>query len=167
MFSQADYALAARLLGLPMPVTPAEQAAAAPMTARVLRDFMQMRPPSADGDADGIYTGATRSLNSYPDVEYPMVKAKLASRLRTEVEEPSNDQYLIELLQQLVGNPELVQEMLMLLDALDAAEQSHMNELSSQRPPDFDMPNEGTNYSMLNAPASNSIPPSVQFQQLS
>ena len=167
MFSQADYALAARLLGLPMPVTPAEQAAAAPMTARVLRDFMQMRPPSANGDADGIYTGATRSLNFYPDVEYPMVKAKLASRLRTEVEEPSDDQYLIELLQQLVGNPELVQEMLMLLDALDAAEQSHMDELSSQRPPDFDMPNEGTNYSMLNAPASNSIPPSVQFQQLS
>ena len=167
MFSQADYALAARLLGLPMPVTPAEQAAAAPMTARVLRDFMQMRPPSADGDIEGMYTGATRSLNSYPDVEYLMVKAKLASRLRTEVEEPSNDQYLIELLQQLVGNPELVQEMLMLLDALDEAEQSHMNELSSQRPPDFDMPNEGTNYSMLNAPASNSIPPSVQFQQLS
>ena len=167
MFSQADYALAARLLGLPMPVTPAEQAAAAPMTARVLRDFMQMRPPSADGNIEGMYTGATRSLNSYPDVEYPMVKAKLASRLRTEVEEPSNDQYLIELLQQLVGNPELVQEMLMLLDALDEAEQSHMNELSSQRPPDFDMPNEGTNYSMLNAPASNSIPPSVQFQQLS
>ena len=167
MFSQADYALAARLLGLPMPVTPSEQAAAAPMTARVLRDFMQMRPPSADGDIEGMYTGATRSLNTYPDVEYPMVKAKLASRLRTEVEEPSNDQYLIELLQQLVGNPELVQEMLMLLDALDAAEQSHMDELSSQRPPDFDMPNEGTNYSMLNAPASNSIPPSVQFQQLS
>ena len=160
----ADYALAARLPAS-MPVTP-EQAAAAPMTARVLRDFMQMRPPSATGTLKECI-GATRSLNSYPDVEYPMVKAKLASRLRTEVEEPSDDQYLIELLQQLVGNPELVQEMLMLLDALDEAEQSHMNELSSQRPPDFDMPNEGTNYSMLNAPASNSIPPSVQFQQLS
>ncbi|OUW91490.1 MAG: hypothetical protein CBD94_01870 [Gammaproteobacteria bacterium TMED234] len=167
MFSQADYALAARLLGLPMPVTPAEQAAAAPMTARVLRDFMQMRPPSADGGSDAMYTGATRSLNSYPDVEYPMVKAKLASRLRTEVEEPSADQYLAELLEQLIQNPELVMEMLALLDQLDAQEQAHMDELSSQRPPDFDMPNEGTNYSMLNAPASNTIPPSVQFQQLS
>ena len=75
MFSQADYALAARLMGLPMPVTPAEQAAAVPVTARVLRDFMQMRPPSAGSDADGMYTGATRSLNSYPDVEYPETKA--------------------------------------------------------------------------------------------
>ena len=34
MFSQADYALAARLMGLPMPVTPAEQAAAVPVTSR-------------------------------------------------------------------------------------------------------------------------------------
>ena len=55
MFSQADYALAAHLLGLPMPVTPAEQAAAAPMTARVLRDF-------ADGatERDGKLTGSIR-----------------------------------------------------------------------------------------------------------
>ena len=55
----------------------------------------------------------------------------------------------------------------MLLDRLDAQDQEHMDELSSQRPPDFDMPNLGSNYSMLNAPASNTVPPSAQFQQLS
>lgn len=167
MFSQADYALAARLMGLPMPVSPAEQAAAAPVTARVLRDFMQMRPPSANGDADGIYTGATRSLNSYPDVEYPETKAKIASRLRTEVEEPSNDGYLMEMLMEICKDPQAVMMMLELLDRLDAQQQDQMNELSSQRPAEFDMPNEGANYSMLNAPSSNSIPPSIQFQQLS
>tara|TARA_A100001201_G_C4053999_1_gene190524 strand:+ start:86 stop:589 length:504 start_codon:yes stop_codon:yes gene_type:complete len=167
VFSQADYALAARMMGLPMPVTAAEQAAAAPVTARVLRDFMQMRPPSAGMDADGMYTGATRSLNSYPDVDYPETKAKIASRLRTEVETPSLDGYLTEMLMQICESPEAVMALLQMLDQLDEQEQAQMNELSSQRPAEFDMPNEGANYSMLNAPGSNSIPPSVQFQQLS
>ena len=167
MFSQADYALAARMMGLPMPVTAAEQAAAAPVTARVLRDFMQMRPPSAGMDADGMYTGATRPLNSYPDVDYPETKAKIASRLRTEVETPSLDGYLTEMLMQICESPEAVMALLQMLDQLDEQEQAQMNELSSQRPAEFDMPNEGANYSMLNAPSSNSIPPSVQFQQLS
>ena len=167
MFSQADYALAARLMGLPMPVTPAEQAAAVPVTSRVLRDFMQMRPPSPNGDADGMYTGATRSLNTYPDVEYPETKAKIASRLRTEVAEPSSDLYLTEMLMEICKSPEAVMALLQLLDQLDSQQQDQMNELSSQRPAEFDMPNEGANYSMLNAPGSNSIPPSMQYQQLS
>jgi len=42
-----------------------------------------------------------------------------------------------------------------------------MQELSSQRPAEYDTPSEASNYSMLNAPTSNSIPPSVQYQQLS
>lgn len=167
MFSRADYELASRLLGLPMPETPAEQAAAAPMTAKVLRDFLQMRPPSPDGESNALYTGATRSLNSYPDTEYPMVKAELASRLRTEPENPLKDQRLAMLLSELCENPEIVEFMLMLLNYLDEQDQEHMDELSSQRPPDFDMPNLGSNYSMLNAPASNTVPPSIQFQQLS
>jgi hypothetical protein len=57
--------------------------------------------------------------------------------------------------------------LLQLLDQLDSQQQDQMNELSSQRPAEFDMPNEGANYSMLNAPGSNSIPPSMQYQQLS
>jgi len=36
MFSDSDYELAARVLGLPVPRTPAERAAATPMVATVL-----------------------------------------------------------------------------------------------------------------------------------
>ena len=167
MFSQADYALASRLTGLPMPRTPDEQAAAAPVTVRVLRDYLQMRPPSLSGDDEVIYTGATRSLNAYPDTRFPMQKAQLASRLRTEQNDPAEDPELMMLMDILMENPEIVDDVLMVLQQLQAQGQEQMNELSSQRPPDFDMPNEGCNYSMLNAPSSNSIPPSVQFQQLS
>ena len=35
MFSREDYAFAARMLGLPTPITPDEQAAAAPVVAEV------------------------------------------------------------------------------------------------------------------------------------
>lgn len=167
MFSQADYALAARMLGLPMPQSPAEQAAAAPVTARVLRDYLQMRPPSPGMDNQVMYTGATRSLNAYPETEYPMMKAQLDSRLRTSNVDPSQDADLMELLDIIFQNPELVDDMLMILQQLEEQGEMQMDDLSSQRPPDFDSPNLGCNYSMLNAPASNTIPPSVQFQQLS
>ena len=133
MFSQADYALAARLLGQPMPTSAAEQAAMAPMVSRVLRDFMVMRPPSPDY-SDEMYTGATRSLNSYPDTQYPMVKAEIASRLRTEPEQPSDDVYLTSLLEQICQDPEAVMAMLMMLDEMDDEANMHMQELSSQRP---------------------------------
>lgn len=166
MFSQADYALAARLLGQPVPTSAAEQAAMAPMVSRVLRDFMVMRPPSPDYSEE-MYTGATRSLNNYPDTQYPMVKAEIASRLRTDPETPSQDAYLMALLEQVCQDPELVMEMLMMLDEMDAEANMHMQELSSQRPAEYDTPSEASNYSMLNAPTSNSIPPSVQYQQLS
>ncbi len=166
MFSQADYALAARLLGQPMPTSAAEQAAMAPMVSRVLRDFMVMRPPSPDY-SDEMYTGATRSLNSYPDTQYPMVKAEIASRLRTEPEQPSDDVYLTSLLEQICQDPEAVMAMLMMLDEMDDEANMHMQELSSQRPAEYDTPSDASGYSMLNAPSSNSVPPSVQYQQLS
>mgnify|MGYP003110980261 FL=1 len=166
MFSQADYALAARLLGQPMPTTAAEQAMMAPMVSRVLRDFMVMRPPSPDYSEE-MYTGATRSLNNYPDTQYPRVKAEIASRLRTEPEQPSQDAYLIEMLDQVCQDPELVMEMLMILDEMDNEANVHMQELASQRPAEYDTPSDASGYSMLNAPVSNSVPPSVQYQQLS
>ena len=166
MFSQADYALAARLLGQPVPTSAAEQAAMAPMVSRVLRDFMVMRPPSPDYSEE-MYTGATRSLNNYPDTQYPMVKAEIASRLRTEPEQPSNDAYLASLLDQICQDPEAVMAMLMMLDEMDDDANRHMQELSSQRPAEYDTPSDASGYSMLNAPSSNSVPPSVQYQQLS
>ena len=96
-----------------------------------------------------------------------MAKAQLSSRLRVEEQEPSQDEYLRALLMEIMQDPSMIQELLMILDQMDAQEQQHMDELSSQRPAEYDTPNMGSNYSMLNAPSSNGIPPSVQFQALS
>jgi hypothetical protein len=54
-----------------------------------------------------------------------------------------------------------------LLEALAEQEDEQMDQLSAQRPMEYDSPNLGANYSALNAPCSNQIPPSQQFQQLS
>lgn len=168
MFSREDYAFAARMLGLPMPVTPDEQAAAAPVVADVLRRYAQGRAPNLAGEPGGIYTGATRSINSYPDVEDPMGRAQLAARLRVEqAEPPSSDEVLVELLMEACQDPAVLDEVLRLFDYLSQQSNEHMDMLSSQRPAEYDIPNMGANYSMLNAPSSNNIPPSVQFQQLS
>ena len=115
-----------------------------------------------------MYTGATRSINSYPDVDDPMGRNQLAARLRVEeVEPPSMDPVLVELLDRVCQRPDLMDEMLMFLDMLEQQSDRHMDELSSQRPAEYDTPNMGDNYSMLNAPSSNNIPPSIQYQQLS
>lgn len=168
MFSRADYALASRMLGLPMPETPDEQAAAAPMVAQVLRTFSQGRAPRIEPEQGGMYTGATRSLNTYPDVDDPMGRNQLAARLRVEqADPPAMDPVLVELLDRVCERPDLIDEMLQLLEILEGQSDMHMDELSAQRPAEYDTPNLGANYSMLNAPSSNNIPPSVQFQQLS
>ncbi len=167
MFSRSDYELASRLLGMPVPETPEEQAMAAPIVGQVLRDYLQMRPPTIGGEPNATYTGATRSLNAPPDTSFPMAKAQLASRLRVEEQEPSQDEYLRALLMEIMQDPSMIQELMMIMDQMDAQEQQHMDELSSQRPAEYDTPSMGSNYSMLNAPSSNGIPPSVQFQALS
>jgi hypothetical protein len=164
VFSKADYELAARILGLPVPQTPAEQAAAAPATAEVIRRFGQARPPMPGQEGEGFYTGATRSLNAYPNNTAPMQKAQLAARLRTEPERPREDAYLIELLQAL--EPDEFQIILALIQTLAEQGDEEADRLSSQRPLEYDTPNLGSNYSVLNAPASNGIEPSRAFQPL-
>jgi len=42
----------------------------------------------------------------------------------------------------------------------------HMDALSAQRPMEYDTPNLGSNYSVLNAPSSNGIEPSRAYQPL-
>jgi hypothetical protein len=165
VFSKADYELAARVLGLPVPETPAEIAAATPVTARVVRQFGQALPPAPGMDDEGLYTGATRSLNAYPNNTAPMQKAQLAARLRTEPDRPHEDAYLIELLQSL--EPEEYQIILALIQQLSEQGEEESDRLSSQRPLEYDTPNLGSNYSVLNAPSSNGIEPSRAFQPLS
>lgn len=166
MFSKADYELAARVLGLPVPETPAEMAAATPATAAVLRRFGTALPPMPGQEADGIYTGATRSLNVMPDVTQPMEKARLASRLQTEPVDPEEDMYLQELLMILEQDPEMAEYILMLLQQQEEQGEMQADQLSSQRPLEYDTPNLGGNYSVLNAPCSSHIPPSVAYQNL-
>ncbi len=165
MFSKADYELAARILGLPVPQTPAEMAAATPATAQVIRQFGQAAPPMPGMEGEGLYTGATRSLNAYPNNTAPMQKAQLAARLRTEPERPQEDAYLMELLQSL--EPEEYQIILALIEELSNQGEEEADRLSSQRPMEYDTPNLGSNYSVLNAPSSNGIEPSRAFQPLS
>jgi hypothetical protein len=165
VFSKADYELAARILGLPVPQTPAEMAAATPATAQVIRQFGQAAPPMPGMEGEGLYTGATRSLNAYPNNTAPMQKAQLAARLRTEPERPQEDAYLMELLQSL--EPEEYQIILALIEELSNQGEEEADRLSSQRPMEYDTPNLGSNYSVLNAPSSNGIEPSRAFQPLS
>ena len=54
-----------------------------------------------------------------------------------------------------------------LLEQLSEQEDEESDRLSSQRPLEYDTPNMGSNYSVLNAPSSNGIEPSRAFQQLS
>lgn len=165
MFSKADYELAARILGLPVPETPAEQAAAAPVTAEIIRRFSQGRAPMPGMEQGGFYTGATHSLNGYPDNTMPMQHAQLASRLQTEPSRPHEDAYLAQMIESL--DPEEYQLIITLLELLADQEEQEADRLSSQRPLEYDTPNLGSNYSVLNAPSSNGIEPSRAFQPLS
>jgi len=66
VFSREDYAFAARMLGLPTPITPDEQAAAAPVVAEVLRNYAKGYAPNLEGEPGGMYyrshaIGSTRT----------------------------------------------------------------------------------------------------------
>jgi len=140
-------------------------AAATPATAQIIRRFGQGLPPMPGQEGDALYTGATRSLNGYPDTTMPMQKAQLASRLRTEPERPHEDAYLMELISQL--DPDEFDLIMALLEQLAEQEDQESDRLSSQRPLEYDTPNLGSNYSVLNAPSSNGIEPSRAYQPLS
>ncbi len=168
VFSPAEYELAARALGAPIPQNDAERAAAAPMVAMVLREFGRGGTPPPPGmDNQGMQnTGATHSLNGYPDNNHPMERQYLASRMRTDAT-PELDPEILQLLEMVGDQPGAVDAIMHLLSYIQQNQNQHMDQLSSQRPAECDYPNLGDNYSMLNAPGSNMIPPSVQFQQLS
>ncbi len=115
VFSPQDYALASRLTGLPVPTTAAEQAAAAPMVASVLRDFRR-GAASAPGheEMQGMSTSATRSLNAYPSVaSRPSSKERIESRLQASVAGEREQQALFgEILQFVEENPDTAMELI-------------------------------------------------------
>lgn len=167
MFSPQEYELAAKILGLPVPITAAEQAAAAPMTAVVVRNFCHALPPVPGfEDKKMMHMGATHSLNAPPDNTQPFYRDQLMHRLQAGVTDDSEEQEIRELIDLITHNPEIGELFLQFLDNLNNQGDEHMEMLSSQRPPAYDMPNYGANYSMLNAPATSIIPASQAYQEL-
>jgi hypothetical protein len=64
-------------------------------------------------------------------------------------------------------DPDEFQLIMMLLEQLAEQDEEESDRLSSQRPLEYDTPNMGSNYSVLNAPSSNGIEPSRAYQALS
>ena len=77
----------------------------------------------------------------------------------------AQDDYLMQLLMSL--DPQECPMIVELLRALMEQSDEQMDALSAQRPMEYDTPNLGANYSVLNAPSSNGIEPSRAFQPLS
>ena len=170
MFSPREYELASKYLGLPYPVTAAEKAAAAPVVRDVLfRMFKQPAPGPGPGGPNGdfVYTGAGRSLNSYPNVERPSIKRGFQHRLTAG---PQNNEAAadetIRLLCMLMQNPATQAQAVAMIEQICNNGQEQANFLSQQAPLNYDLPSYGSSYSALNSPAG-AVPPSVAFQPLS
>jgi hypothetical protein len=71
---------------------------------------------------------------------------------------------LMELINML--DPEEFNLIMALLERLADQEDEESDRLSSQRPLEYDTPNLGSNYSVLNAPSSNGIEASRAYQPL-
>jgi len=167
VFSPQEYQLAAKVLGLPVPCTAAEQAAAAPMTAMVLKNFGRAMPPAPGfEDQDGIQMGATRSLNAPPNTTQPEYKGQLMHRLQAGVVNEPQEEEIQQLIELITNDPYIAELFLNFVHNLEQQSDEHMDMLSAQRPAEYDMPNYGSNYSMLNAPTNSSIPPSQRYQEL-
>lgn len=168
MFSPADYELAARITGLPIPKTAAERAAAAPVISQVLREYSRALPPMPGyEDRQMMSTSATRSLNAPPSVSQPEAKNQLERRLQAGVSDPDDMAEVVELLGIIEQNPEVVDMLIEILMDMQAQDEASGDVLSQQRPLEYDMPNYGGQYSVLNAPNSTQIPPSIRYQALS
>ena len=141
-------------------------AAAAPMTAAVLRNFHRAAPPMPGVEVDGIMTSHTRSLNGYPDTSQPEVRGQLMHRLQASASSPSDEAELEQLVGMLFQDPGLMQMFLEFIQNLNTTGMEGAEYLSRQRPLEYDLPNYGGQYSVLNAPSSSTVPPSVMYQEL-
>jgi hypothetical protein len=167
VFSPQDFELAARLLGLPVPQTPAECAAAVPMTATVMRSYYKAPAPMPGFEGDGIQTSATRSLNAMPRVGQPEARNQLAHRLQAGLNTRDDDIETRRLLEILLNDPEVREAFMNFIATVQENSRDSGEFYGQQRPVEFDVPGLGGQYSMLNAPGSSMIPPSQQFQALS
>jgi len=132
----------------------------------VLRNFHRAAPPMPGMEGDGIMTSPTRSLNGYPDTSQPEVRGQLMHRLQASASSPSDEAELEQLVGLLFQDPGLMQMFLQFVQTLNSEGMEAGEYLSRQRPLEYDLPNYGGQYSVLNAPSSSTVPPSVMYQKL-
>jgi hypothetical protein len=111
-------------------------------------------------------TSPTRSLNGYPDTSQPEVRGQLMHRLQASASSPSDEAELEQLVGLLFQDPGLMQMFLDFIQNLNNDGMEGAEYLSRQRPLEYDLPNYGGQYSVLNAPSSSTVPPSVMYQEL-
>lgn len=168
MFSPADYELAARLTGLPVPKTTAEKAAAAPIVAQILREYSRALPTMPGYEDDRMMSmSATRSLNAPPSVSQPEARNQLEHRLQAGVTDPDDIAEVMEISEMLNNDPNMVALLIDLLTDMQTQSEASGDMLSQQRPLEYDTPNYGGQYSVLNAPNFTQIPASMRYQPLS
>ena len=73
---------------------------------------------------------------------------------------------LEDLLALVIGDDYLMSAFIQFLQNMGVQSLESGEFLSQQRPLEYDMPNYGGQYSVLNAPSSSQIPASVQYQEL-
>ncbi len=158
--------MAARILGLPVPVTPAEKAAATPLTASVIRNFYKAAPPAPGREEQGLNTSPTRSLNAYPGNTQPEARVQLGRRLQAGAITTEDDRELEDLIMLIINNPMVMEMFMNFIQNMESDSLESGEFLSQQRPLEYDLPNFGGQYSVLNAPSSSTVPPSVEYQAL-
>lgn len=166
VFSPQDYELAARIVGLPCPQTPAERAAATPMTAVILKNFYKAAPPMPGREGEGMNTSPTRSLNAYPANTQPEARVQLGRRLQAGVVNEADEFEVEELIMLILNDPNVMAMFMDFLQNMNEQADDAGEYFSRQRPLEYDLPNYGGQYSLLNAPSSSTIPASVRFQEL-
>jgi hypothetical protein len=125
-----------------------------------------MPAPQPGFEGEGVNTSATRSLNSYPMVNQPEAKVQLERRLQAGVTNDISEEETAELLQIVMEDPELIAAFLEFIKNENQMAEDGAEYLSRQRPAEYDLPNYGGQYSLLNAPSNSSLPPSVEYQEL-
>jgi hypothetical protein len=137
------------------------------MVAQILRNFHRAAPPMpGHEDPSGMNMSATRSLNTYPNVNQPEARVQLGRRLQAGVVSPDAQAELISLLHIILSDPELADAFLAFAENLENQALEGGEYLSQQRPLEYDLPNFGGQYSVLNAPTNSTVPASVAYNPL-
>lgn len=117
-------------------------------------------------EGEGLNTSPTRSLNAYPANTQPEARVQLGRRLQAGVVNEGDEHEVEEIIMLILNNPHVMQMFMEFLQNMNEQADEAGEYFSRQRPLEYDLPNYGGQYSVLNAPSSSTIPASVRFQEL-